>query len=143
MQTTVQLCEQTSDDFTVVYGVKPDCVLDSAMTSCAFNACDNGVRLEHCSTRGLLNLHRSEARTLVRETTIRMLFADDCALFVHNKEELRRITTVLALTAANFELNLNTNKSVCLSQPSLGMESMGLSQIQIGDDVSENAPRLC
>ncbi|CAI2737188.1 unnamed protein product, partial [Dicrocoelium dendriticum] len=74
MRARVQLSGETSDDFTVVSGVKQGCVLAPAlfniylhaMLSCAFDAaCAYGVRVEHRIDGGLLNIRRFGARTLV------------------------------------------------------------------------------
>ncbi|CAH8492886.1 unnamed protein product [Dicrocoelium dendriticum] len=153
MRARVQLSGETSDDFAVVSGVKQGCVLAPAlfniylhaMLSCAFDAaCAYGVRVEHRIDGGLLNIRRFGARTLVCETTIRMLlFADDCALFSHSADELQNMTSALASTEDKFGLTINTSKTVRLFQPSPEVQSSILPQISIGAEVLETTSRFC
>ncbi|CAH8655292.1 unnamed protein product [Dicrocoelium dendriticum] len=112
--------------------------------SCAFNTCEYGVHLEHRMDGGLLNIRRFGSRSLVRETTIRMLlFADDCALFAHTEEELQCMTTILASTATKFGLSINTGKTVCLFQPAPGVQPVCGPEIRIVDEVLQNTSAFC
>ncbi|CAH8545550.1 unnamed protein product [Dicrocoelium dendriticum] len=153
MRARVQLSGETSGDFAVILSVKQDRVLAPAlfdmnlnsMMSCAFEAtCAYGVRVEPRIDGESPNIRRFGARTLVCETTIRMLlFTDDCALFAHSADELHHMTSALASTAANFGLTINTSQTVCHFQPSPEVQSSLLPRISIGAEVLDTISRFC
>ena len=80
----------SSDAFPVNNGVKPDCILAPTQFSMMFTPmlsdafCDdnkNDINIRFRTDGRLCNLRRLQAKTKVKEDSVRdLLFADDCAL---------------------------------------------------------------
>ena len=126
MKARVQPSGSTSGSFDAVSGVKQGCILVTALFNfyltailiVAFSDFDDGVRIEHHTDGGLLNIHRFGAKTKVYETMIRyLLHADDCALFAH-------MTTGFETASRKFGLRINVAKTVCLFQPAPGVSNL-------------------
>ena len=66
----------------------------------AFKSCNRGVHNQSRIDRSIFNLRRFNAKTKVKGTHLRdLLIADDCALVVHNLEDIQFTMDCFAHTA--------------------------------------------
>ena len=80
---------------------------------------DNGVYITTRSDGKLFNLARLKARTKTRrELLTELLFADDTALIAHDQEQMQSMVDIFAGTARRIGLEINTQKTEVLYQPS-------------------------
>ena len=152
MKARVHCSGSTSDAFHIVTGVKQGCVLAptlfslflTAIISQCFSECDNDVTIEYRPDGRLLNVHRFGAKSLVRESSVRMLlYADDCALFAHNAEDLQRLTNSFATKSSAFGLQINTSKTFSFFQPSSLDSASALQKIIINNNSIASCEKFC
>nr|VZI43080.1 unnamed protein product [Spirometra erinaceieuropaei] len=115
-----------SEAFAVTNGVKQGCVLAPTLFSLMFSAMlmdayrdeRPGIRIAYRTDGHLLNHRRMNFQSRVSTTTVHeLLFADDCALNTTSEEEMQRSMDLFAAACENFELVINTQKTVVMHQP--------------------------
>ena len=127
MMARVQGDGSCSDAFKVTNGVKQGCVLAptlfsmmfSAMLMSAFRDEEDAISLQYRTDGNLFNLRRLQAKTKVKNTSVReLLFADDCALCASSEDGLQRSMDRFSAACINFGLTISTKKTEVLHQPS-------------------------
>nr|VZI35762.1 unnamed protein product [Spirometra erinaceieuropaei] len=115
-----------SEAFAVTNGVKPGCVLAPTLFSLMFSAMlmdayreeRPGIRIDYRTDGHLLNQRRMHFQSRVFTTTMHeLLFADDCALNTTSEEEMQRSMDLFSAACKNFDLVINTQKTVVMHQP--------------------------
>ena len=141
----------TSEEFEILTGVKQGCVLAptlfsiylTAVIKMAFDGDDGGIQFDYRLDGRLFNRSRFNAKSLVHQTAVKMLmFADDCALLATSEEELQRLTTAFATTAAKFGLVINIAKTFSLFQ-TVFSDHRRTPNIKIGDQIISNCSDFC
>ena len=91
------------------------------MLHVAFKNYDKFVYLQSRSDENIFNLRRFNAKSKVSDILIcDLLFADDCALVVHNIEDIQFIVDCFSNTVQRFGLTASLKKSKVLHQPTPG-----------------------
>ena len=72
-----------------------------------------------------------------------LLFADDCALFAHNADDLQRLTTSFASKASAFGLEINVSKTFSFYQPSSGDSTSMPPNILINNNSIATCGNVC
>ncbi|BHF66667.1 hypothetical protein SprV_0200968900 [Sparganum proliferum] len=115
-----------SEAFAVTDGVKQGCVLAPTLFSLMFSAMlmdayrdeRPGIRIAYRTDGHLLNQRRMHFQSRVSTTTVHeLLFADDCALNTTSEEEMQRSMDLFSAACENFDLVINTQKTVAMHQP--------------------------
>ena len=116
----------SSEPIAVTKGVKQGCVLAptlfsimfSAMLSEAFRDADDGITIRYRMDGKLLNLRRLQAKSKVKEATVRnLLFADDCALNASSEPEMQLSMDKFSSACDSFGLTISTKKTEVMFQP--------------------------
>ena len=116
----------SSEPIAVTKGVKQGCVLAptlfsimfSAMLSKAFRDADDGITIRYRMHGKLLNLRRLQAKSKVKEATVRdLLFADDCALNASSEPEMQQSMNKFSPACDSFGLTISTKKTEVMFQP--------------------------
>ena len=90
----------------------------SAMLSEAFRDDDDGITIRYRTDGKLLNLRRLQAKSKVKETTVRdLLFADDCALNASSEPEMQQSMNKFSSACDSFGLTISTKKTEVMFQP--------------------------
>ena len=143
MRATVVAGGKESEPFDVTNGVRQGCVLAPALFSLFLTAvlrtaaleAAEGVSLVSRSTGKLFNLARLRARTKTLHVCIReLLYADDAALVAMSMEDLQQMVHQFSNAAALYGLQINTNKTEVLYQPSPG-EAYVAPTIEVNNNV--------
>ncbi|BHF66197.1 hypothetical protein SprV_0200921300 [Sparganum proliferum] len=118
-----------SEAFAVTNGVKQGCMLAPTLFNLMFSAMlmdayrderSPGIRIAYRTDGHLLNQRRMHFQSCVSTTTVHeLLFADDCALNTTSEEEMQRSTDLFSAACENFDLVINTQKTVVMHQPPL------------------------
>nr|VZH91193.1 unnamed protein product [Spirometra erinaceieuropaei] len=115
-----------SEAFTVTNGVRLGCVLTPTLFSLMFSAMlmDSyrderpGIRVAYRTDGHLLNQRRMHFQSRVSTTTVHeLLFADDYDLNTTSEEEMQRSMDLFSAACENFDLVINTQKTVVMHQP--------------------------
>ncbi|BHF67704.1 hypothetical protein SprV_0301073200 [Sparganum proliferum] len=115
-----------SEAFAVTNGVKQGCVLAPTLFSLMFSAMlmdaysdeRPGIRIAYRTDGHLLNQRRMHFRSRVSTTTVHeLLFDDHCALNTTLEEEMQRSMYLFSAACENFDLVINTQKTVVMHQP--------------------------
>ena len=116
----------SSEAFTATNGVKQGCVLAltlfgmtfTAMLSDAFKDDDNDIRVRFRTDGKVFNLRRLQAKTKVKEDSVRdFLFADDRALNAAMEMQMQRSIECFSAACDNFGLTISTKKTEVMHQP--------------------------
>ena len=116
----------SSEPIAVTNGVKQGCVLAptlfsimfSAMLSEAFRDADDGITIRYRMDGKLLNLRRLQAKSKVKESTVRdLLFADDCALNASSEPDMQQSMNKFSSACDSFSLTISTKKTEVMFQP--------------------------
>ena len=116
----------SSEPIAVTNGVKQGCVLAptlfsimfSAMLSEAFRDADDGITIRYRMDGKLLNLQRLQAKSKVKEATVRdLLLADDCALNASSEPEMQQSMNKFSSACDSFGLTISTKKTEVMFQP--------------------------
>ena len=143
MRATVVVGGKESEPFDVTNGVRQGCVLAPALFSLFLTAvlrtaaleAAEGVSLVSRSTGKLFNLARLRARTKTLHVCVReLLYADDAALVAMSMEDLQQMVHQFSNAAALYGLQINTNKTEVLYQPSPG-EAYVAPTIEVNNNV--------
>ena len=152
MKAKVKCPGANSDEFDIITGVKQGCVLAptlfslflTAIITLSFSDSDSGIDIEYRMDGRLLNVHRFGAKSLVCDSTVRMLlFADDCALFAHTARDLQYLTDTFATKAAAFGLEINTSKTCSFFQPNLQGQDLPSPSISINNITIASCDNFC
>ncbi|BHF66235.1 hypothetical protein SprV_0200925100 [Sparganum proliferum] len=115
-----------SEAFAVTNGVKKGCVLAPTLLSLMFSGmlvdayCDErlGIRIAYRTDGHLLNHRWMHFQSRVSTTTVHeLLFADDCVLNATSEEDMQRSMDLFSAACENFDLIINTEKTVVMHQP--------------------------
>ena len=130
MQARVRDNGAFSEPFPVANGVKQGCVLAptlfslmfSAMLTDAYRSGDIGVDIRYRTDGKLFNLRRLQAKSKVQATTVRdLLFADDCALYATELQEMQASMDKFATACSDFGLTISSKKTEVMHQPAPGV----------------------
>lgn len=87
----------------------------------AFCNCDRGIYIRYRTTGKLFRLTRFKATTLTTLQLIRdLLYADDCDLVAHSKEDLQYFMDCLSRSCKAFGLTISISKTEVMYQPAPG-----------------------
>ena len=123
----VSVGNEESDDFRVSHGTKQGCVLAPTLFSIFLTVVllilheetSDGIYVRHRTSGGLFNLGRLKAITKTQTDLFReLLFADDTALVAHTEPQAQRLLDVVAAASKKMGLQINTDKTEILYQPS-------------------------
>ncbi|VDL95981.1 unnamed protein product [Schistocephalus solidus] len=112
--------------FAVTNGVKQGCTLAPTLCSFMFSArlLDAfreelpGILLIYRMDGHLLNQRQRHSQSRVSTVTIHeLLFADECALNAMTERDTQRSMEIFTAAWENFELRINTEKTVVMHQP--------------------------
>ena len=118
---------QETERFNITHGTKQGCVLAPTLFSLFLTVVllimnreiEDGIFINTRSDGQLFRLSRLRAKTKTRrELVTELLFADDTALVAHDEEQLQNMVNVFAGTARKIGLQVNTQKTEVLYQPS-------------------------
>ena len=110
----------------VTNSVKQGCVLAptlfsimfSAMLSEVFRDADDGITIQYRMDGKLFNLRRLQAKSKVKEATVRdLLFANDCALNASSEPEMQQSMNKFSSACDSFGLTISTKKTEVMFQP--------------------------
>ena len=84
----------------------------------SFEDCPQGVLIQFHTDCSVLNLQRLKAKSRITEILLRdLLFADDCALFSHNLEDVQFIFNSFVQSAHRYGLKISLKKTKAILQP--------------------------
>nr|VZI26411.1 unnamed protein product [Spirometra erinaceieuropaei] len=115
-----------SEAFALTNRVKQGCVLTPILFSLMFTAMfldpyrdeRPKIRVAYRADGQLLNHNRMHFQTRVSKTTVhKHLYADDCAPNATTKGEVQESMNIFAAACENFDLIINTEKTVVMHQP--------------------------
>ena len=90
----------------------------SAMLSEAFRDADDDITIQYRMDGKLLNLRRLQAKSKVKEATVRdLLFADDCALNASSEPDMQQSMNKFSSACDSFGLTISTKKTEVVFQP--------------------------
>nr|VZI44255.1 unnamed protein product [Spirometra erinaceieuropaei] len=90
----------------------------SAMLMVAYRDERPRIRIAYRTDGQLLNQRRMHFQSRVSTTTVReLLLADDCTLNTTSEEEMQRSMDLFSAACENFDLIINTQKTVVMQQP--------------------------
>nr|VZI43499.1 unnamed protein product [Spirometra erinaceieuropaei] len=120
----------------------------SAMLMDAYRDERPGIRIAYRTDGHLLNQRRMHFQSRVSATTVHeLLFADDYALNTTSEEEIQRSMGLFSTACENFNLVINTQKTVVMHQPPPNSATAPNAPLQISVNgtqlqVVENFPYL-
>ena len=116
--------DDSSEPIAVTNGVKQGCVLAPTLFSIMFSAMlseafrDDGITIRYRMDGKLLNLRRLQAKSKVKEATVRdLLFVDDCAPNASYDPEMQQRMNKFSSACDSFGLTISTKKTEVMFQP--------------------------
>jgi len=146
MEATVVTGSRETASFAVRNGVRQGCVLAPTLFSLFLTAVLTvaelndvpGISIVSRTDGKLFNLARLKARTKVQHLTVReLLYADDAAFVAESLDDLKEMTRRFALASQRFGLQINTDKTVVMHQPSPGSPYV-IPHVRVGGVVLED-----
>jgi len=127
--------------FAVTNGTKQGCVLASLLFSIffsmmlliAFKPCNLGVPVQFHTDGNVFNLRRFQSHTKTFQGVVRdLLYADDCVLIAHSRDDAQQLFDRFHAAAARFGLTVSLKKTEVMFQPA-GQSTPAQPVIKAGD----------
>ena len=124
------LTESSKDAFLLPYS---SASLFSMLLLSACIGSDPGIKNTYRTDRGIFNTRHPKAKMKVTKSLGHdLLYADDCAIVAHSKDDLQRLADILSAATKRFGLKISIKKTEVMFQPAMGSRA-NILEIKIDD----------